>query len=528
MLVLLAAVAFAATGRADDYPLDPRVDVIAYRFEMQLSDADDAVHGTAIIRLAVGPGLDTVTFDLIGGDGTGMVVDAVSVDGAAATYAHANDRLAITVPAKASAAELVIAVGYSGTPADGLIIGTTKYGRRAFFGDNYPDRARYWLPTIDHVADKALVEFVVTAPDHYQVIASGALREETDLPGGQRRTTWASAVPLATKVMVIGVAEFAVRRLDPVDGVRVESWVYADDREAGFHDFSLARPILQYFIDHVGPYAYAKLASVQSRTRYGGMENAGNIFYSENAVRGDRSNEGLQAHEIAHQWFGDAVSEADWHHAWLSEGFATYFSQLYVEHVHGRERLLEAMRGARERALRYHASGPGYAIVDERFGMDGLLSANSYQKGSWVLHMLRREIGDEAFWSGIRAYYARFLNGNATSEDFREAMQQAAGVDLGWFFEQWLYTPGQPRLAGTWSWSDGTLVLQLRQLQEPSFRIAVDVGLTDGNGDRTNAALRLDAAAGSFRIDAPREPVQVALDPDVWLLFEDAGLTRAR
>lgn len=518
---------------ADEYPRDARVDVLAYEFAIEVSDGSDELLGDASIRVAfTAPGVEKVTLDLIGSHGdTGMVVDAVSANGAPAQYEHDNDRLSILLPHAMSTGDTVrLRVQYHGVAADGLIIGTTKYGDRSFFGDNYPDRARNWLPTVDHVSDKATVDFVITAPSVYQVVANGALVEETDRGDGRRTTRWSCSVPLSPKVMVFGAANFAVQHLEPVGGVPVQSWVYPQDREAGFSDFRQAREILAFFADHIGPYPYAKLANVQSKTRYGGMENAGSIFYSENSIRGDGGNESLVAHEIAHQWFGDSITEADWHHVWLSEGFATYFAALYLESAHGHERLVERMEPARRRVLQYHGSHPDTPVVDmRRLDMTRLLTANAYQKGGWILHMLRREIGDEFFWNGIREYYRRFRDLNASTADFEAVMTEAAGEDLSGFFEQWLMRPGQPTLQGTWNYSedDAVVAVDVRQTQagDTVFRAPLDIGIEHADGSSTVTTMRLTGRQQVLRIELSAAPTAVIFDPDTWLLFRDAGLT---
>ncbi|CAN0599112.1 unnamed protein product, partial [Laminaria digitata] len=172
---------------------------------------------------------------------------------------------------------------------------------------------------------------------------------------------------------------------------------------------------------------YEKLANVQSKTRYGGMENASNIFYSETSITGTGSNEGLVAHEIAHQWFGNSATEADWQHIWLSEGFATYFTQLYMEHTYGRERFVNGMNKARMSVLGFYDRMPNIPLVNpEITDPNQHLNANSYQKGAWVLHMLRHKVGDNAFWKGIQTYYTNYRNKNATSEQLQKEMEDAS------------------------------------------------------------------------------------------------------
>ena len=160
---------------------------------------------------------------------------------------------------------------------------------------------------------------MVTAPDHYQVVSNGREIEVTNLPGNMKFTHWSETAEIPTKVMVIGVTQFAVQNTGSVDCIPVSSWVYPEDRDSGFAHYAIAKDILQWYITHVGPYGFEKLANVQSKTIFGGMENAGCIFYFENSVN-SKGVEGLFAHEIAHQWFGDNATEKDWPHLWLSEG----------------------------------------------------------------------------------------------------------------------------------------------------------------------------------------------------------------
>ena len=529
-IALCAALSLQPAIAADEVRGDTRVDVLAYRFRIELSDDSDAIQGEATIRLrVVREGAEGVTLDLVGppAAATGMRVQEVLDGDSPVPFRHAADRLEVTFAERGRAGgQRTLRVRYGGVPADGLVIGRNRHGERTFFGDNWPNRARHWLPVIDHVADKAFVRFDVIAPAHYQVVANGSLLESTDLGDGRRRTIWRSRAPLPTKVMVIGVARFAVQFLEPVGGVPVQSWVYPQDRDAGFHDFAVARRILEFFSERIGPFAYAKLANVQSTTRYGGMENAGAIFYSERAIRGDGANEALLAHEIAHQWFGDAVTEGDWHHVWLSEGFATYFTELYLEHTYGRDRLHQGMRQARERVRDFLARAGEAPVIDESItDLNALLSPNAYQRGAWVLHMLRQRIGDEAFWAGIRAYYERFRDANALSEDLRAAMEEASGENLEAFFEQWLRRPDLPALGGSWRVDDGgTLTVLLRQRQPGApFELDVPLRIAFASGTTRDETVRLTDREATFTFAGAGPVRSVTLDPDAWLLYRDAG-----
>ena len=194
---------------------------------------------------------------------------------------------------------------------------------------------------------------MVTAPVHYQVISNGRLIKETILPDNKKLTHWKEDIPLSTKVMVIGVANFAVKQFeDSPKEIPVSAWVYPQDSVKGFQNYSVAPGILKFLSDYIGTYPFNKLANVQSTTIFGGMENASAIFYSEGSVS-SQSVEGLFAHEITHQWFGDMASEKSFPHLWLSEGFATYLTHIYMESKYGTDSMNKEMQIDRKQIIAF-------------------------------------------------------------------------------------------------------------------------------------------------------------------------------
>jgi aminopeptidase N len=537
LLSLLFAILLNLQGvHGQGYPIDKGVDVVHYRFHLTLTDASDEIAGKADITVRfVEAGRTEFELDLIGLNAeasAGMEVQDVVLAEDHVQFSHENNRLTVSLPSPSKPEEQkTFTVTYRGIPQDGLIIGTNLHGERTFFGDNWPDRARHWLPTVDHVADKATVEWIVTAPEDYEVVATGLLLERSDLPDGTELTHWASDIPISPKVMVMGAARFAIRTTGFVGDIPIQSWVYPEDREAGFHDFSAAEKVVEFFQDMIGPFPYEKMANVQSKTRYGGMENAGNIFYSERAVRGDGRNEGLIAHEIAHQWFGDSVTEMDWNHIWLSEGFATYFTHIYNEFNYGRDRLVEGMERDRTTVIRFLAENPDLPLVPPEYDdPNRMLNRNAYQKGGWTLHMLRRQVGDEAFFAGVRDYYETYRDGNALTEDFQGIMERASGQDLTWFFHQWAYVAGHPVLEGEWEFdaASGELSLSIRQVQprDHVFRFPLDIGVLSRDGSvELLGTVEVTKGAETFTLPISAQPTDIILDPHTLLLFE-GGLTR--
>lgn len=515
----------------DNYPKNPNIDALNYTFRITLSDDTDEILGEATVDLRfLVDGITELRLDLINAtaNGKGMTVTGVSSAGKPMQYRHENDELRISLfsPSEANQRSR-FTIAYRGVPATGLIIGPNKHGDRTFFSDNWPNKARHWLPTIDHPYDKARCEFVVTAPDNYQVISNGLLVEETDLSGGMRLTHWRQSVPIAPWLYVLGVAEFAVQYLDEYDGRSIQTWVYRQDRDAGFYDFAVpTRQVLEFYGNKVGPYSYEKLANVQAASVGGGMESATAIFYGENSVTGQRSVRwrNVIIHEIAHQWFGNAVTEYDWDDVWLSEGFATYFTLLFIEHAYGRDEFVAGLKRSRDRVMAFYERNPDYRIVhDNLTDMRQVTTSNTYQKGSWTLHMLRGIMGDDTFWKGIQAYYRNHQDRNATTDDFRRAMEEASGRDLSQFFRQWLYRGGKLEYQGGWSYGDGVLHVELNQVQNDTsfFQMPVQIGIyLDGEPLPQIELLQVNDRQNTFTIALDREPADVVLDPNTWVLME--------
>jgi aminopeptidase N len=536
-LALILVVVGSASAAADTYPRNPNVDAQHYRFALTLSDDTNEIHGEATVDLVLlTTGIADIELDLAQAtadrNGRGMTVSSVTSGGNPLQYRHQNDRLRIMLPSPSTAGQLVrVVITYHGVPATGLIIAPNKYGDRTFFSDNWPDKARQWLPLVDHISDKATGEFSIDAPSHYQVISNGLKIEDTDLPGDRRRTVWRQSVPIAPWLFALGAARFAVQRVGEYDHVPIETWVYAQDRDAGFHDFAVpTRDVLAYFSNMIGPYSYEKLANVQTNSVKGGMEAASNIFYDADSVTGTRTTRwrNVVIHEIAHQWFGDAVTERDWDDVWLSEGFATYFTLLYIEHAYGRDEFVEGLRASRRTVLEFDSKDPNYRVVHDNLSdMKRVTTVQTYQKGGWTLHMLRGLLGDEKFWGGIRIYYSRYRDGNASTADFRQAMEEASGVELGWFFDEWLYRGGLPRIEGNWHY-DATakqIDVEVNQTQPGApFKMPVDIGVSvQGSGTRIER-VQISSRNEKFRIASEQPPTSVVLDPNLWVLM-DARVT---
>ena len=525
------AASVAPLSARDTYPRQPGVKPQHYVFALTLSDSTDEIIGeTTVTMRFTEDGLTSFFLDLTTATNgvKGMTVTGVSADGANGAplqYTHVGNHVNITLDHATRAGELrYFTVRYHGIPADGLRVGVNKYNERCFFSWNWPNKARDWLPMIDHISSKVTSEFLVTAPQKYSVVANGLLQGEVDLGDGRKVTHWKQSVPIASWLNAIGVEQFAVHHAGMVKGVELQTWVAHQELDAGIARFEpTARRSIEFYSEYIGPYSYEKMASVTAPFNGGATEHASEVFYGDGGTRagvppappggrggraggaaaapggrggrgaappptigGAGGSGGVVSHEIAHQWFGDAVTESDWDDAWLSEGFATYFALLYNEHYVGHDEFISGVKGMfqRARAAEEQSHEP---LVHNNIAepeLKGVIAQIVYQKGGSVLQMLRGVVGTEGFWKGIREYYHRHQNGSASSDDLRRAFEETSGQDLQWFFTQWLHGTTTPALEGGWTYDAGAkkIVVELAQTQQGAqFRIPMEIGVVSDN-----------------------------------------------
>lgn len=569
---------------ADPYPRQTGFRVVNYSFTVLLSDASDELVITDAVDLSfTASGLTGMYLDLcqlrtaaepanssnpclvpaartrrgepaaapVSSVGRGMTVTSVISDGQKLRFSQADDRLHVVFPAPSKAGgRLIFTVSYHGVPATGILIADNKYGDRSFVSNPWPDKTRNWLAVVDHPYMKAPKEIAITAPAKYQVISNGTKVESTDLPNGMRRTVWKESVPIATWQYSLAAAPFAVNYFGVFHGIPMSSWVYPQEQEASFKGFSdFTQPILEFYIDHIGPYSYEKLAQVEANGVGGGMELASDIFYGYAPSGPGRQ---LIAHEMAHQWFGNSATEADWNDVWLSEGFATYFALLYEEHQDGRDAFITDVKRSAASARRYAEANPTSPLVHNNLTDVSKVIANNaqiYQGGAQVLHMLRGVLGTTNFWDGIRLYYARYRNSNATSLDFQHAMEDACaaaadcpayGKDLSWFFPEWLHRGGVMKINGSWHYDAATKQLQITldqtanagQLYTMPFQVGVEMPPAAESASRgapttqpPTPLMWVRTAHNTLSIPLASAPAKVTLDPENWVTMIESTFT---
>lgn len=416
-------------------------DALHYSIDLDVDVEGELLSGTTTIQAEATQDLASFNLDFIG-----FEIEAVTVDGAPAEYGRLGGELTITPGEPLPAGQdFTVAVTYAGRPQpfepEAIAI---RMGWNFFEGGAYvasePSGAATWYPVNDHPLDKATYSFRITVPGRYAAVANGLLVESIREAEGTTYV-WEASDPTASYLVTVNVGEFVLQQQRGPGGLPIRNYFPPDLAGEAAYDFGRTGEMIALYNEAFGPYPFEAYGVVVVDTRLGfALETQTLSLFGRNAVSGDRRSEGVVAHELAHQWFGNSVSLARWSDIWLNEGFATYATGLWIEHLHGRGALDDWMRGMYNQLLPMEPllKPPG------RPSPDDLFSASVYYRGALALHALRLRVGDEAFFDILRTYYARYRDGNATTEDFIAVAEAVSGEELGAFFQGWLYQQEMP------------------------------------------------------------------------------------
>ena len=388
-----------------------------------------------------------------------------------------------------------------------------------------PEYARFWFPCLDTSTDRITSEIVATVPGSYVVLSNGSLESKKKNDDGTQTWHWSQKQSHVTYLMSVVAGDFEVYE-QSWDGIPIQSYVPRGMLEMAPRSFKKTPEMVKFFSQKIGHrYPWPKYAQIcVDEYNWGGMEHTSattlnlGTLHDENAAL-DGSSDNLVAHELAHQWFGDLLTCKDWAELWLNESFATYFATIWTEHDHGWD---AATWDRHEEANAYLGEDARYrrSIVNYRYtDPNDMFDSHTYPKGGRVLHMLRFELGDEAFWKSINRYVQINQFRTVETADLRKAIADATGQELNWFFDQWIYKGGHPELDIQWSWDDATKAVQLvvKQTQKqdevtPLFRFSTEVESAIGDQvERRKIVVSKDAE--TFQFALPSRPSRVVFDP---------------
>ena len=470
------------------------------------------------------------------------MIDSVTVNGVLASY----ERIGIgpdqilrvdlggTIPAQDS---FRLGVSYYGRPDAGIYYssyndGLTYVMNIPWLWTDFPVGARYWFPGKDAFYDKATVELWITVPSTYEVVASGRLKS-IDTIGGNWRYHWVSSYQIPTWYIVFAVSDYVIVRDSFLYGdstMPIMHWVKHADSINALTAFYNVPDMLHFFSDLFGhryPFFEEKFGFVKLPNIGWAMENQTNVFWAI-PIPPSHHFELIVAHEIAHQWWGCAVTPNSIREIWLSEGFATYCEALYSDHWVGGVSYHDYMA-----YLMIYYMNNGSRALGHPFPMydppDGAVwTTTIYEKGASVLHMLRRIVGDTLFFEILASFYGTHKYSSATTSDFLAVAESVSGQDLDWFFEQWVYKAGYPEYEYSFSWDSLSpdsfrvnLLIEQVQSQDwnvPIFKMPIDIEIYSSTGDTALFVVWNSLESQSFTLFVDSKPEGLRFDPGNWVL----------
>ena len=413
---------------------NPGIDVVSYSVDLTYDHDARALAGS--VTLVVMPTEDRAEFTL---DSSGPVVSRVAIDGVDAVFESGDPELRIApVTGLVRGQQVEVRVEYTATP-DALARGV--FPPTGWFNTidgsyvlNEPDGTRTWLPSNDHPSDKATWNFSVTVAAGVTAVANGALVSSTDGPNG---TTWVwrEDDPMPTYLVMLATGEYDLVEGTGPGGLPLLSAVLSSDRQKVQPYLDSIDDQIDFFDDFFGPYPLDRYGIAVTDSLGGlAMETLGRSLFSRSDLNGDVGylQDLLLSHELAHQWFGDAVSPLSWQDIWLNESFATYAEWMWLEHA-GLTTLEDEAADSLGQRQASTGSPTGSPTAAELF------SYNSYQGGALVLHALRRTIGDDKFFSVLQRWVSENNGTSRSTDDFILLATDVGGVDLTALFDDWLY-----------------------------------------------------------------------------------------
>ncbi|MBI5630888.1 MAG: M1 family metallopeptidase [Elusimicrobia bacterium] len=515
---------------------DREVDILHIKLEIALDFQKQSFEAAVTQRFkALGPGVNRLELDAQGLD----IRKVTGARGEKLDFEVLPEKLVVHFPkALAAGEEGSIRIEYAGSPR--------HMGLHFFKADErYPgqpdmvwsqgeaEENRFWIPLYDYPNERVSTEVVATVPEGFTAVSNGKLLSQGPGPKpGTRAFHWLQERPHVAYLVTLSAARFvpvALSAPEPGKGVPMTVWALPGQEEDAKRTFARTPDMVRYFSELLdAPYPWEKYDQVLVYEFFGGMENTSATNILDRALLDSRASldhdsDDLISHELAHQWFGDLVTCKDWSHIWLNEGVTSYFQALWKRKDKGAD---EFAYDLHQKAQRYFGEHGSYqrAVVTERYEIPmDMFDAHTYNKGAWVLHMLRMELGEDLFWKSFKRYLRERQDSVAETEDLRRAVEETTGKSMLQFFNQWLYGPGYPFLLIKEEWDPIGKELKLRVIQKqakdgmPVFRFKLPLQF-DKDGKKVVAEVSKEEESFSWPLGS--RPRMIRLDPEQSLLAE--------
>lgn len=542
LLMLITGLSFAQSGRDEcikakiaqfnrlqkfaniNYPGDSNYDVKYYKLDISVNHLAHTISGNVTCNAQiVNPNISTIYYDLT----TPLTVDSVFVNGQAASFTRGSNKLNITLNTTLNTGdEFTTLVYYHGTPGSsgfGSFEFSSHNGTPAIWTLSEPYGAKDWWPVKDTPADKAdSADFWITVNTSLIPASNGKLMAIVNNGDGTHTYKWKSSYPIAQYLLSMAITNYAeytnYYRYSPTDSMPINHFLYPESLNSNINQLDKTPGMIEIYSEHFGQYPFLNEKYGHAQFGWGGgMEH-------QTITSMGGFSDGLISHELAHMWYGDAITCKDWHHIWLNEGFATYGEGVIYEDWYGKSGYDNYMFNEMNNAK--YAVGSIWvqdiSSVNEIFN-----GARSYSKGAVVLHMLRGIVGDSTFYDILRSYTAdpSVAYGVATTEDFQTVAENVSGMDLEYFFQEWIYGENYPKYSVVWSTQNVSgnlydLALKITQTTNSNptfFTMPIQIKVNFANGD-TIVSVFNNAQVQNFNISVNGMPTSISFDPGNWIL----------
>lgn len=519
-------------NRASDY------DVQHYVLQVSFDRPKKRVIGDTTVRLKpLKNGFRQVTLDSADIAYTSV---ALETGGPQLNYRTQGGKVIVDLDRAYSPEETVaVRFHYTATPKKGIYFVPEQKGGNGLPGHSAqiwtqgePNEAHHWFPSFDFPSDKATTEQFITANASEKVVGNGALVKRTENPDGTATHHFRMDVPYSTYLVSFVIGDYSVIN-EKYKDIPLGYYVYPGTESVVPGAYGKTRDMFRIFEELTKiDFPYPKYdQTIVASFAFGGMENMTattmadtEIFFANSQLMAGGV-ENLVSHELAHSWFGNLVTCRNWAELWLNEGFATFMEAAFREKMYGRQAYIFKIKGDAEQFLADDAvNTKSHGLFNRNADNVGSLfdrPAITYNKGGAVLHTLREQVGSEAFWRAVNIYLNRHKYGNVETTDLKKAMEEASGADLGWFFDQWVYGLGSPKIEFKQAYNPSsktlTLTVTQRQRQDKftptAFRLPLDLEIRTARGT-VSEKIELNKRLETFRIKLRGRPTSLTVDKD--------------
>lgn len=528
ILIIFLLIVSTANSQPEHFTRDRSYDVLHYKLNIMIDEKLKTCSGETSIRLVpLRPSTERLEIDA--GD---MLISAVRIGASQLRFKQTGDSLIVFLNKFYECNDtLMLTISHSvSSPKKGLYFVSPDSGypnkHEQVWSQGAPEDNHYWFPCYDSPNDRATSEMIVTVNEKFTAVSNGKLIEAKNNPSMHATTYhWLEAKPHASYLISLAVCDY-VEVKDSYGNVPIINYVYPEQKQNAVRSFQNVPKMIKYFEQATGfIYPWEKFGHVVvDEFMFGGMENTSIVTVTDKTIHDSRAHidfpsDGLVAHELVHQWYGDLITCKDWSNVWLNEGFATYFENLYREYSLGKDDAEKSLMEAQTVLRNLDDGDRRRPMVCNRYNNPlDLFDSRIYGKGAVVLNMLRDFLGDELFFKSIKLYTEKNAFRSVETNDFKNAIEEATGYNLFWFFDQWIYKAGYPEFEVTSKWDKDSrkVILNIKQIQKLDsltgiFRVPLDIEVWV-HGTPIIYCVMIEKKEEIFSFDAYQEPQLVIFD----------------